>query len=264
MYRGDIMKKSCIGFIFGVILTLSITSAADTYYQFAKSENTLYVDGTKIEMPLYNYQYTNYASIRAVAEALGLDIKVTDKRIDFISPLTDLETVVKNCKDSCVMIYAYNGNKVSQGSGWIYNGYIVTANHVVEGAERIDIFFDDEKYSRSASIVPIETDLDVAVLKTYIAYPSVALGNSDNLKEGEKLVAITSPKGTQNTVDECVNSGMAYVEDGDFLTISESNINNGSSGGAIFNYQSELIGMVIKTHYTIPINDIKPILENLK
>ena len=258
------MKKSVIGFILGAILMLSVNVAADTYYQFAKSENTLYVDGTKIEMPMYNYQYTNYASIRAVAEALGLDIKVTDKRIDFISPLTDLETVVKNCKDSCVMIYAYNGNKVSQGSGWIYNGYIVTANHVVEGAERIDIFFDDEKYSRSASIVPIETDLDVAVLKTYIAYPSVALGNSDNLKEGEKLVAITSPKGTQNTVDECINSGITQLDTGTYLTISESNINNGSSGGAIFNYQSELIGMVIQTHYTIPINDIKPILENLK
>ena len=96
------MKKSCIGFIFGAILMLSVNVAADTYYQFAKSENTLYVDGTKIEMPLYNYQYTNYASIRAVAEALGLDIKVTDKRIDFISPLTDLETVVKNCKDTNV------------------------------------------------------------------------------------------------------------------------------------------------------------------
>lgn len=57
---------------------------------------------------------------------------------------------------------------------------------------------------------------------------------------------------------------MAYVEDGDFLTISESNINNGSSGGAIFNYQSELIGMVVKTAYAIPINDLKPILEKLK
>jgi len=262
------MKKSCIGFIFGVILTLTVSVGAQSYFQFIKSDNTLYVDGTKVNFDMYNYEYTNYASIRGVAEALGLDIKVTDKRIDFISPLTDLETVVKNCKDSCVMIYAYNGNKVSQGSGWIYNGYIVTANHVVEGAERIDIFFDDEKYSRSASIVPIETDLDVAVLKTYIAYPSVALGNSDNLKEGEKLISITSPGGSQNMIDECINSGLDWYDDMQYLSISESGMDSGSSGGAIFNYNSEIVAMNVmgggEAHQAIPINIIKPILEQLK
>src|SRR5690554_3551705 len=124
MYRGDDMKKSVIGFILGVILTLSVTVGAQSYFQFIQSDNTLYVDGTKVNFDMYNYEYTNYASIRGVAEALGLDITVTDKRIDFISPLTDLETVAKNCKDSCVMVTAHGDNVMSQGSGWAYNGYI--------------------------------------------------------------------------------------------------------------------------------------------
>ena len=85
MYRGDIMKKSCIGFIFGVILTLTVSVGAQSYFQFIKSDNTLYVDGTKVNFDMYNYEYTNYASIRGVG-GIRPDIKVTDKRIDFISP----------------------------------------------------------------------------------------------------------------------------------------------------------------------------------
>jgi hypothetical protein len=260
------MKKSVIGFMFGVILTLSVSVAADTYYQFAKSENTLYVDGTKIEMPLYNYQYTNYASIRGVAEALGLDIKVTDKRIDFTSPLTDLETVAKNCKDSCVMIYAYKDDMRYQGSGFIYNGYVITAKHVVDGAKTIDVFLDDSIYSISASTVPIETDLDIAVLKAYTTNPSVVLGDSDKLIEGQKLVSITSPKDAKNTIEGCLYSSMLESK----LIISDTIMTGGSSGGAIFNLKGELIGvqrsLITDTKIVLatPINDIKPILEKLK
>ena len=247
---------------------LSVNVAADTYYQFAKSENTLYVDGAKVEMPLYNYQYTNHASIRGVAEALGLDITVTDKRIDFISPLTDLETVSKNCKDSCVMIYAYKDDMRYQGSGFIYNGYVITAKHVVDGAEKIDLFFDDSIYSTGASIVPVETNLDVAVLKTYTTNPSVVLGDSDKLIEGQKLVSITSPYGEKNSLEECTFAGVSYSFEQYFLNITDTFMVSGSSGGAAFNYDSELIGIMSMgaegTMSAIPINDIKPILEKLK
>ncbi len=258
------MRKIFVGFIFGAILMLSVNVVADTYYQFVASQNTLYVDDVKVDYPMYNYQYTNYASIRGVAEALGLDIKVTDKRIDFTSPLTNLETVAKNCKDSCVMIYAYTDNMRYQGSGFIYNGYVITAKHVVDGAEKIDVFLDDSLYSVSGTIHYFDPKLDIAVLKADTKMPSVVLGNSDKLIEGEQIISITSPKGIQNKIDECINSGIAYVENGTYLTISESSIESGSSGGGIFNFNSELIGMVSMTNYTIPINDIKQILEKLK
>jgi hypothetical protein len=259
------MKKSVIGFIFGAILMLSVNVAADTYYQFAKSDNTLYVDGTKIEMPLYNYQHTNHAPIRAVAEAVGLDVTVTGTRIDFTSPLTDLETVAKNCKDSCVMIYAYLPNGIiSQGSGWVYNGYVITAKHVVNGAEKIDIFLDDSMYGVSGIIHYMDKTLDVAVIKSDTKLPSAILGDSNKLKEGQKLVSITSPQGTQNMIDECVNSGLGKYEDYTYLTVSENTIDGGSSGGAVFDYNGEMAAMVVKRNLAIPINDIKPILEKLK
>ncbi|NLB78757.1 MAG: serine protease [Clostridiaceae bacterium] len=262
------MKKLIIGFIFGAILMLSVNVAADTYYQFVASQNTLYVDDAKVEYPMYNYQYTNYASIRGVAEALGLDIKVTDKRIDFTSPFTDLETVAKNCKDSCVMIYAYKGDMRYQGSGFIYNGYVITAKHVVDRAEKIDVFLDDSIYSISASIVPIDTDLDISVLKTYTTNPSVILGDSDKLIEGQKLVSITSPDGGKNTIDECVFSGKIYGYGKYFLNLSDTFMTGGSSGGAVFNYDSEILGIMSMgadgAVSATPINDIKPILEKLK
>jgi S1-C subfamily serine protease len=257
------MKKSVIGFIFGAILMLSVNVAADTYYQFAKSENTLYVDGTKIEMPLYNYQHTNHAPIRAVAEAVGLDVNVTGTRIDFTSK--SLETVAKNCKDSCVMIYAYLPNGIiSQGSGWVYNGYVITAKHVVNGAEKIDIFLDDSMYGVSGIIHYMDKTLDVAALSANTGLPSVVLGDSDKLNEGQKLVSITSPQGTQNMIDECVNSGLGKYEDYTYLTVSENTIDGGSSGGAVFDYNGEMAAMVVKRNLAIPINDIKPILEKLK
>jgi S1-C subfamily serine protease len=264
------MKKSVIGFIFGAILMLSVNVAADTYYQFVASQNTLYVDDVKVEYPMYNYQYTNYASIRGVAEALGLDIKVTDKRIDFTSPLTDLETVAKNCKDSCVMIYAKSGTTI-QGSGWVYGDYVITAKHVVNGAREIQVFMDDSIYGVYGTIYYLDPDLDIAVLKADTKMPSVVLGDSSKLKEGQRLVSITSPQNAINAIDECVYSGKANYIEGIRMILSESNMLAGSSGGAIFDFDGNIVAMttagasdVGELATAIPINDIKPILEKLK
>ncbi len=79
------------GLIIGAVLMTSIGSFAENLFQFKKSANTLYVDGKKLDTSLYNYQYTNFASIRAVAEALGLGIDVVDTDIYFTSS-TDVES----------------------------------------------------------------------------------------------------------------------------------------------------------------------------
>ena len=114
---------------------LSVNVAADTYYQFEASQNILYVDDIKVEYPMYNYQYTNYASIRGVAEALGLDITVEGTRIDFTSK--SLETVAKNCKDSCVMIYAKMPKRNDLTRFWMgLQRVCITAKHVVEDSRR--------------------------------------------------------------------------------------------------------------------------------
>lgn len=98
------MKKAqgfICGFLVSSVLFLGVPVLAEGLFSFRKSENILFVDGIKVNMPMYNYEYTNYASIRGVAEALGLEITVTGTRIDFKSkkvsqPQPILKEVVKN------------------------------------------------------------------------------------------------------------------------------------------------------------------------
>ena len=194
-------------------------------------------------------------------------VKEVVKEVEVIRP-TDLEKVVKDCKNSCVMIYAYKGDTINQGSGWVYNGYVITAKHVVEGYKKIEVYTDDTDNPRTAQIYYVDDKLDLAILKASIMLPSLALGDSDKLTEGEKLVTITSPKGAQNLVDECTYSGVVSTATEYYIALTDTLIQGGSSGGAVFNYNSEVIGMAFVGYDgfagAIPINKIKPILENLK
>jgi len=187
-------------------------------------------------------------------------VKEVVKEVEVIRP-TDLEKVVKDCKNSCVMIYAYKDNIINQGSGWVYNGYVITAKHVVEGYKKIEVYTDDTDNPRMAQIYYVDDKLDLAVLKASIMLPSLALGDSSKLTEGEKLVSITSPMMTKNVIDECLYSGNGWYGKQLYMTISEHSMQGGSSGGAVFNYDSEVISMIVKENLAIPINLIKPILE---
>jgi S1-C subfamily serine protease len=275
------MKKIIIPFIIGLLVALPLGTFAATKIISARfTDNTVEINGNPISGEVAAIQKegekypSTFLNLQAIAQGLGGKAYVeSDGKTIQIEILTDLETVVKNCKDSCVMIYAYGDPSLpagayAQGSGWIYNGYVVTAKHVIENATKIDVFTDDSLYGIPATVYPIKTDLDIAILKCNTGLPSAELGDSDKLIEGEKLVSITSPNGNMNSIDECLNSGITRYSTETILTISESSINIGSSGGAVFNYEGEVIGLVTngleETHSAIPINDIKPILKQIK
>lgn len=236
------MKKLIIGFVIGVLLTIPIMLTINT--PAAAPEPTpqvIYVEPTPMPTPT--------------------------PEIIYQERLTDLEQVVADTKDSCVMIYAYySDGSGEQGSGWAYGDYIVTAKHVIEGTKKIEIFTDNSNTPARGTVEYIDDNLDVAILSVPTrTLPSVTLGDSDTLIEGEKLVSITSPQGAQNVVEECTFAGKLITETQDQLTISDTLIQGGSSGGALFNYNSEVIGMVNAGNDgyagAIPINQIKSILE---
>ena len=240
------MKKLIIGFVLGVALSLTINAFAGKPEQPAEPTPTPTI-------------------IMVTPEP----VPTPTPTIIYEVALTDLETVVKDTKDSCVMIYAYYPDgSTSQASGWVYNGYVITAKHAVEGAEKIDIFTDGELYGVSGTVYYSDLKLDVAIIRTDTGKPSVTLGDSDKLMEGQKLVAISSPSGTQNMIDECVYSGKVITVDQKHIGITETFIEAGSSGGAVFNQNSELIGLVYVGNDgfagALPINDIKSILNKLK
>lgn len=276
------MKKNFACIILGFFLALSVNVAADTYYQFIASQNTLYVDGIKIEMPLYNYQYTNYAPIRAVAEAVGLDVSVVGTRIDFSSKSIEAEkttTEIAKNVESTVYIRNYdtydmaNASIISTGSGVVLdNGIIVTNFHVVEDGLRYGIVYNDTGEGlehRTSSWINTDLFRDICILPSPIFNAKGAkLGNSDSLKLGEKVVAIGSPLGLKNTVSEGIISGFRKIDGYNYIQITAP-ISPGSSGGGLFNSRGELIGITTlkvidgeSLNFAIPINEVKTIINS--
>jgi serine protease Do len=138
------------------------------------------------------------------------------------------------------------------GSGvFISNeGYLLTNNHVIEGAKDITIILADGT-QQPATVVGSDIYSDVAVLKTEGIVPAVAtLGNSDLMDPGETVIAIGSPLGDfKNTVTvgvvsatgRSIDTGEGYQIEG--LIQTDAAINQGNSGGPLVNLAGEVIGI---------------------
>ncbi len=169
------------------------------------------------------------------------------------------------------------------GSGVIVSadGYILTNNHVVEGAEKIVVLMSDNK-SYTAKAVGLDKPSDLAVLKIEDTnLPFLNLGNSDNVRVGDIVLAIGNPLGIGQTVTAGIISAKGRrtgLSDGnsfeDFLQ-TDAPINRGNSGGALVNLTGELIGInsqilssgqqggSIGIGFSIPSNMAKTVMEQL-
>ena len=140
----------------------------------------------------------------------------------------------------------------SSGSGVIISsdGYIVTNNHVIEGAEDLSVILSDGA-ELPATLISSDIYADLAVVKVDGLMPAVAtIGNSDNLKPGEMVIAIGSPLGEfRNTVTvgvisatgRSLDTGNGYsMED---LLQTDAAINQGNSGGPLVNLNGEVVGI---------------------
>ena len=136
------------------------------------------------------------------------------------------------------------------GSGVIISndGYIVTNNHVIDGAEKLEVTLNDNR-KFNATLVGTDPNTDVALLKinakglTYIPF-----GNSDNVKVGEWVVAVGNPFGLNSTVTAGIVSAKARgLNKGNMGLESfiqhDAAVNPGNSGGALVNTNGELIGI---------------------
>ena len=165
------------------------------------------------------------------------------------------------------------------GSGIIFrtDGYIITNNHVVEGATGIEVtLYNGESYP--AEIIGRDSATDLAVVKIDAPNLSAAvLGDSDELRIGELAVAIGNPLGYSNTVTSGIISGlnrqsMSGYEQELSLIQTDAAINSGNSGGALVNSNGEVIGInsvklasgsIEGMSFAITINEAKPIIEQL-
>ena len=165
------------------------------------------------------------------------------------------------------------------GSGVIVakDGYILTNNHVVKGAEEIKVRLSDKRVLKG-KIIGVDEKTDLAVIKINADdLPVLKLGDSAKLKVGEIVIAVGNPFGLNQTVTLGIisatgraNVGLADYED--FIQ-TDAAINPGNSGGALVNVRGELIGVntaILSSSggyqgigFAIPANMIKVVMESL-
>ncbi len=168
---------------------------------------------------------------------------------------------------------------VSLGSGVIVDskGYILTANHVVQGAEEIEVTLSDKREFKG-TIIGTDAKTDIAVIKIDSDHlQTINWGNSDNLRVGETVLAIGSPYGLSQTVTMGIVSAVGRADVGiaeyeDFIQ-TDAAINPGNSGGAMVNVKGELVGIntaIFSTSggyqgigFAVPSNMAKAVMESL-
>jgi len=170
----------------------------------------------------------------------------------------------------------YRQKQRSGGSGVIVDkeGYILTNNHVVEGADKVKVRLNDgREFTATMKGQDPRTDLAVLHIKAK-DLPAAILGDSDKLEVGEWAIAIGSPFGLEHTVTVGVisakgRSGLGTGTYEDFIQ-TDASINPGNSGGPLINIDGEVVGinaMIIQPGtgigFAIPINMAKQILNDL-
>ncbi len=137
----------------------------------------------------------------------------------------------------------------SLGSGVIINtqGYLLTNNHVVQGAAEIKVALQDGR-TTDARVIGTDPETDLAILKIELSdLPTILLGHSNRLKVGDVVLAIGNPFGVGQTVTSGIISatGRSHLGISTFENFIQTDaaINPGNSGGALINSRGELIGI---------------------
>ena len=165
------------------------------------------------------------------------------------------------------------------GSGVIVSpeGYILTNNHVIEGAAEIQVTLSDSRRA-IAQVIGADPDTDLAILRiTLDRLPVIALGNSDTAQVGDRVLAIGNPFGVGQTVTSGIVSALGRNQLGintfeNFIQ-TDAAINPGNSGGALVDVNGNLIGINTAIYsrsggnmgigFAIPVSTARQVLEGI-
>jgi S1-C subfamily serine protease len=181
---------------------------------------------------------------------------------------TDFSKIISSAMKSTVSVLTDR----SQGSGaFITENQIVTNYHVINGASIIKVLtYDDEQLG--AVIIGVNKKVDIAVLQLVdnLTYRSLELGNSDQVKVGEAVVALGNPFGFDFTATQGIISAKRTAESGLEYLQMDVPINPGNSGGPVIDSQGEIIGLanfIIQGSeglgFAIPSNDVRDVVEDI-
>jgi Do/DeqQ family serine protease len=165
------------------------------------------------------------------------------------------------------------------GSGVIVSpeGYILTNNHVIEGAQEIEVTLSDSRHA-IAQVIGTDPDTDLAILRIKLErLPVITLGNSDTAQVGDRVLAIGNPFGVGQTVTSGIVSALGRNQLGintfeNFIQ-TDAAINPGNSGGALVDVNGNLIGINTAIYsrsggnmgigFAIPVSTARQVLEGI-
>ena len=139
--------------------------------------------------------------------------------------------------------------RAAAGSGVIIStdGYIVTNNHVVDGADELTVSLNEGSKEFSARVIGADKTTDLALIKIDGKnLPAIQIANSDDVKVGEWVLAVGNPLGLNNTVTAGIISAKARTLGANGVESfiqTDAAINQGNSGGALVNTRGELVGI---------------------
>jgi len=262
--------------VIGSVLTLAVV----TYTPLLQDANTT----NKNDVPASNVQTGNDTSypvqkVSASTKSLADMVESSSKAIVGVVNFQNKSSQFSPIEESV---------EVGSGSGVVFkkegdHAYIVTNNHVIDGAQKIEVSFYNGENTK-AELVGADALTDLAVLKVDGKHADTILkfGNSDALRAGDQVVAIGNPlgldfsrtvtQGIVSAVNRTVNVKTSAGEWDLNAIQTDAAINPGNSGGALINSEGELVGInslkisengVEGLGFAIPINDAIPIIDEI-
>ena len=172
-------------------------------------------------------------------------------------------------------------NKNSLGSGVIVDksGIIITNHHVIKNADKVKVVLSDgREFDAEISLRDDKADLAVLKISSDQAFPTIPIGDSDNVDVGDLILAVGNPFGVGQTVTSGIISALARsqvgISDFGFFMQTDAAINPGNSGGALVDMRGNLIGINTAIFsksggsngigFAIPSNMVKVVLRSIE
>ena len=275
-----------------VILTAALTSVVTLFIASRFERSTPYFT-EPVASNTHAAGYASYASEGAAgAASINFENAAASsvKAVVHVKTTTKARTVVSNnMNDVYTQLFGprqyYVPSQVESGSGVVISpdGFIVTNNHVVANGDEVEVTFND-RYTTKARVVAKDPSTDIALLKVdgEKALPFMEMGNSDNVKLGQWVLAVGYPL----SLDATVTAGIVSAK-GRSIGINKQQsesaiesfiqtdaaVNPGNSGGALVNTTGQLIGInsaiasptgsYAGYSYAIPVNIVRKVVNDM-
>lgn len=250
----------------------------------------LYLNEQAISFTAYEINDSNYFKLRDILETFDIGVTWSEATQTIVistanhyqaEGMNDDELSVEEISryaPSVLLLTCYDsaGNAICTGTAFFIDsaGTLVTNYHVVAGAASIKARTDAGDEFAVDTMLAYDAAKDIAVLGSSASNTSpLQLGDSDTVVLGQSVVAIGNPLGLQNTVSSGIISSIRRLSDGALTKEFQitTPLSHGSSGGPLFNNSGEVIGITYASldlgqniNFAIPINEIKPLLEQKK